>query len=90
MCGIRPAKIVRELMEEGYSDSEVVEILKKIYEVSDEKIDLAYKVAKNEKILLDEIGEKFSKYIYRHTVLSDKMFVLFICFNRYTRKRKIY
>lgn len=57
MCGIRPAKIVRELMEEGYSDSEVVEILKKIYEVSDEKIDLAYKVAKNEKILLDEIGE---------------------------------
>ena len=30
MCGIRPAKIVRELMEEGYSDSEVVEILKKI------------------------------------------------------------
>ena len=57
MCGIRPAKIVRELMEEGHSDSEVVEILKKIYEVSDEKIDLAYKVAKNEKILLDEIGE---------------------------------
>ena len=28
MCGIRPAKIVRELMEEGHSDSEVVEILK--------------------------------------------------------------
>ncbi len=57
MCGIRPAKIVRELMEEGYGDSEVVEILKDIYEVSDEKIELAHTVAKNEKILLDEIGE---------------------------------
>ncbi len=52
MCGIRPAKIVRELMEEGYSDSEVVEILKKIYEVSDEKIDLAYKVAKMKRFCL--------------------------------------
>ena len=34
MCGIRPAKIVRELMEEGHSDSEVVEILKKIYDLT--------------------------------------------------------
>ena len=39
-------------MEEGYSDSEVVEILKKIYEVSDEKIDLAYKVAKMKRFCL--------------------------------------
>lgn len=37
MCGIRPAKNVRELIDEGYSDDEVVEILKNIYEVSDEK-----------------------------------------------------
>lgn len=58
MCGIRPAKIVRELMEEKYSDSEIVEILKDIYEVSDEKIELALTVAKNEKLLLDDIGEK--------------------------------
>lgn len=57
MSGIRPAKIVRELMEEGHSDSEVVEILKNIYEVSDEKIELAREVALNEKKLLDEIGE---------------------------------
>lgn len=58
MCGIRPAKIVRELMDEGYNDKDVVEILKDIYEVSDEKIRLAHTVAKNEKILLDKIGEK--------------------------------
>ncbi|MDY3971853.1 MAG: coproporphyrinogen dehydrogenase HemZ [Clostridia bacterium] len=57
MCGIRPAKNVRSLMEEGYSDSEVVRILKDVYEVSDEKIELAKTVAENEKALLDEIGE---------------------------------
>ncbi len=57
MSGIRPAKIVRELMDEGHSDSEVIEILKDIYEVSDEKIELAHTVAKNEQILLDDIGE---------------------------------
>lgn len=57
MCGIRPAKIVRELMEEGHKDEEVVEILKDIYEVSDDKIELAYNVAKNEEKLLSEIGD---------------------------------
>lgn len=57
MCGIRPAKNVRSLMEEGYSDSEVVRILKDVYEVSNEKIELAKTVAENEKALLDEIGE---------------------------------
>ncbi len=57
MCGIRPAKIVRELMEEGHSNDEIIEILKDIYEVSDEKINLAMTVAKNEKLLLDEIGK---------------------------------
>lgn len=57
MSGIRPAKLVRELYEEGKNDSEVTEILKDIYEVSEEKIKLAETVAKNEEKLLSEIGE---------------------------------
>lgn len=57
MCGIRPAKNVRLLLEEGYSDSEIEEIFKKIYEVSSEKIKLAHTVAKNEEKLLNEIGK---------------------------------
>ena len=57
MCGIRPAKIVRSLMEEGNTDSEVIEILKDIYEVSDDKIELAMDVAKNEIKLLNDIGK---------------------------------
>lgn len=57
MCGIRPAKNVRELAEEGYSDAEIKEIFKTVYEVSGEKTELAKTVAENEKLLLSQIGE---------------------------------
>ena len=57
MCGIRPAKNVRVLLDEGYSHEEVEEIFKEIYEVSDEKIKLAHTVAKNEEKLLENIGK---------------------------------
>lgn len=57
MCGIRPAKNLRVLLEEGYSDEQVEDIFKNIYEVSDEKIKLAHTVAKNEEALLKSIGK---------------------------------
>ena len=57
MCGIRPAKIVRSLMEEGHDRSEIREILRDIYEVSDEKTDLAMEVAENEIKLLKDVGK---------------------------------
>lgn len=57
MCGIRPAKNIRELKESGYNDLQIKEILSRIYNVSDEKIKLAMRVAKNEEILLKNIGE---------------------------------
>lgn len=57
MCGIRPAKNARELFEEGYSEKEVKDIFKRVYEVSDEKTELAVEVANNEKALLSNIGK---------------------------------
>ena len=57
MCGIRPAKNARELSDEGYSDSEIRDIFKNVYEVSEEKTDLAMTVANNEKELLENIGK---------------------------------
>lgn len=64
MCGIRPAKNVRELFEEGYSEKEIAEIFKNVYEVSDEKTELAMRVAENEKALLESIGKNsISLYI---------------------------
>lgn len=58
MCGIRPAKNARELYEEGFSEAEVRDIFRDVYEVSKEKTDLALTVAENEKLLLSKIDNK--------------------------------
>ncbi|MBQ7985854.1 MAG: coproporphyrinogen dehydrogenase HemZ, partial [Clostridia bacterium] len=55
MSGIRPAKSVRQFREQGKSEAEIREILKSVYEVSEKKIDLATKVAENEKKILARI-----------------------------------
>lgn len=57
MSGIRPAKNVRTLIDEGKTKKDIFEELRNVYEVSEEKIKLAYNVAENEKILLDNIGK---------------------------------
>ncbi|MBQ7036729.1 MAG: coproporphyrinogen dehydrogenase HemZ [Clostridia bacterium] len=48
LTGVRPAKLVRILMEEGNSEKEVRRILKETYLAYDDKIDLAVKVALEE------------------------------------------
>lgn len=57
MCGIRPAKNVRELKEEGFCENEIKDIFKNVYEVAEDKTDLAMTVAQNEEILLNKIGK---------------------------------
>lgn len=63
MCGIRPAKNVRELRREGFSYDEISDIFKSVYEVSPEKISLSVTVAKNEEEILKKI-EKNSVALY--------------------------
>lgn len=53
MSGIRPTKNIRTLIERGYSDNEVDEILANVYGVSEEKRKLAFSVYENEKIFID-------------------------------------
>lgn len=57
MSGIRPAKSVRKYREKGFSDNEIRGLLKSIYDVSDEKIELAMEVSKNEETVLSKIGK---------------------------------
>ncbi len=45
LTGIRPVKKVNKLIEDGKSKSEIFDILKKQYYVSDEKLELAYNTA---------------------------------------------
>lgn len=58
MSGIRPAKNVRMLRNEGKSDAEIRNALSQIYEVTPEKIELAMQVAKNEEKILESIPKK--------------------------------
>ncbi len=57
MSGIRPAKVVRQYREEGYSDEEIKNILTTLYETTEEKASLAMTVADNEKRILSMIGK---------------------------------
>ena len=57
MSGIRPAKSVRQLKNEGKNDEQIKKILKDIYDLSPEKSDLAIKVAENETKILKKIKE---------------------------------
>ena len=57
MSGIRPAKVVRQYHEDGYSYEEIKNILMNLYEVSEKKAELAIRVAKNEKLILSDIGK---------------------------------
>ena len=64
MCGIRPAKNMRLLLEEGMSSAEAENVFKTVYEVSNEKTALARKVAENESRLIKDISpDSVSLYI---------------------------
>lgn len=65
LTGVRPTKIVTTMLDEGVSDSEIVDFLKNKYFVSDGKINLSLEVAKREKRLLDQLHyeDGYSLYI---------------------------
>ena len=52
MSGIRPAKNVREFLESGVKKEELPKLLKSLYEVEENKINLAMTVAENEQEIL--------------------------------------
>lgn len=65
LTGIRPTRIVMNLMEEGKTDEEIVQYMKNVYCVSDEKIALSLSIAHREKEILKDIDYKngYSLYI---------------------------
>ena len=63
LSGIRPAKYIRELKEEGKNKEEIYKILREIFDVSEEKILLAEKVSENEEKIIKKV-EKNSVSIY--------------------------
>lgn len=64
LIGIRPSKIVRELIEKGRSCSEIVHELEEEYLADEDKILLAYEVALKESMLLKRVDTENSVDIY--------------------------
>ncbi|MBR4670834.1 MAG: coproporphyrinogen dehydrogenase HemZ [Butyrivibrio sp.] len=65
LTGIRPTRIVMNLLDEGYTDDEVRSYMKDTYFVSDEKIELSLLIAHREKEILKDIDYEngYSLYI---------------------------
>ncbi|MDK9712096.1 coproporphyrinogen dehydrogenase HemZ [Acidaminobacter sp.] len=64
LTGIRPVKIVHDLIDSGVEDTiHIRDYLKKHYRVSDEKIQLAMKVASHEVDILEQDHERMSLYL---------------------------
>ena len=65
MTGVRPTKPMMKLMEDGMSDNEILDWMKKNYCVTDRKANLGLEVAKRENELLSKLDYKdgYSLYI---------------------------
>jgi len=53
LTGIRPAKIVHEMLDKGFNKEQIFERLKSYYFLSDKKADVVYDIALTEKTILD-------------------------------------
>ena len=65
LTGIRPVKISMSLLEEGKAENEIMDYMKKTYLISDEKADLAVRIAEREKAILETLHYEngYSLYI---------------------------
>ena len=65
LTGIRPTKIPMTLLEDGKSEEEILNYMKEVYKISDEKGSLSLEIAKREKELLSRLHYKdgYSLYI---------------------------
>lgn len=64
LTGIRPVKIVHNLLDKGLSEDQIRENLKSNYLIKDEKIDLALDIAKRERVFIYPIDKnKISLYV---------------------------
>lgn len=64
LTGIRPVKIVHNLMDKNLDDNSIRAILKDNYFIIDEKIDLALEIAKRERVFMYPIDKnKISLYV---------------------------
>ncbi len=57
MTGIRPAKLIRQLLCDGLNDKNIEDYISRLYGTSEQKLSLALEVAKNELVLMQKNGK---------------------------------
>ncbi len=64
LTGIRPSKVVNELIDEGYTVEEIKDLLKNIYMFDQDKIELLLTICHNERKILENMNDnEISIYI---------------------------
>ncbi len=65
LTGVRPTKLMMTKLDEGMSETEVKQWMKENYRISDKKAELGIQVAKQEKVLLEQLDYEngYSLYI---------------------------
>ena len=64
LTGIRPTKIMMNLLEEGKSEQDVIDYMKENYRTTDKKANLGMEIAKREKALLAQLDYKDGYSLY--------------------------
>ena len=64
LTGIRPTKIMMNLLEEGKSEQDVINYMKENYRTTDKKANLGMEIAKREKALLAQLDYKDGYSLY--------------------------
>lgn len=63
LIGIRPTKIVLDMMDNGFTEDQIAEVLSKEYFAREDKIQLCIEIAKAEKIRVNKESKNISIYI---------------------------
>ncbi len=93
LTGVRPTKKINEMLEQGFTERDIKNILKDKYLATDEKIDLAIDIAKIEKnILKNNNNNKISIYLGIPFCPTRCVYCSFPSFNlnSYTKKVDLY
>ncbi len=93
LTGVRPTKKINEMLEEGFSEESIKNILEEKYLATNEKIDLAIDIAKIEKnILKNNNKNKISLYLGIPFCPTRCVYCSFPSFNlsQYTKKVDLY
>ena len=78
LTGVRPAKLISSLLEEGKTDKECLSFLTEEYLVMPHKAALALKVAKAEQKILQNQPPRRNQPVYRDSLLPDQMLILLL------------